>query len=91
MRVHYFQHVAFEGLGSIADWLTASGVEIKGTRFDEAMDLPDLADVDWLIVLGGPMSVNDEHRYTWLADEKAFIGEAVRADKRCWAYALARN
>lgn len=82
MRVHYFQHVAFEGLGSIADWLTARGVEIKGTRFDGAMDLPDLADVDWLIVLGGPMSANDEHRYTWLADEKAFIGEAVRADKR---------
>lgn len=82
MRVHCLQHVAFEGLGSIATWLTARDIEIRGTRFDEAADLPDLADVDWLIVLGGPMSANDEHRYAWLSGEKAFIGEAIRAGKR---------
>ena len=82
MRVHYFQHVAFEGLGSIASWLTARSIEIKGTRFYEAANLPDSADVDWLIVLGGPMSANDEHLYAWLADEKAFIAEAIRAGKR---------
>lgn len=82
MRVHFFQHVAFEGLGSIAAWLTARGIGIKGTRFDEAADLPDLADVDWLIVMGGPMSANDERRYAWLSDEKAFIREAVRQGKR---------
>ena len=64
MRVHYFQHVAFEGLGSIASWLTARSLEINGTRFDEAANLPDPADVDWLIVLGGPMSANDEQLYT---------------------------
>lgn len=82
MRVHYLQHVAFEGLGSIAAWLTARNLEIKGTCLHEAANLPDLADVDWLIVLGGPMSANDEHRYAWLSDEKAFIGEAIRAGKR---------
>ena len=44
--------------------------------------MPDPADVGWLIVLGGPMSANDEHLYAWLSDEKAFIGEAIRAGKR---------
>lgn len=82
MRVHYFQHVAFEGLGSIATWLTARGIEIKGTHLDEATDLPELADVDWLIVLGGPMSVNDERRHAWLAHERAFIRAAVEQGKR---------
>lgn len=82
MRVHYFQHVAFEGLGSIAAWLTARGIETTGTHFDEAVDLPDLADIDWLIVMGGPMSANDEHLYPWLSDEKAFIREAKRQNKR---------
>lgn len=82
MRVHYFQHVAFEGLGSIAAWLTARGIEIKGTRLDEAGDLPKLADIDWLIVLGGPMSTNDEQLYAWLAHERAFIRAAVEQGKR---------
>lgn len=82
MRVHYFQHVAFEGLGSIAAWLTARGIEIAGTRVDQAAAWPELADVDWLIVLGGPMSVNDEQRHAWLVAERAFIRAAVEQGKR---------
>ena len=82
MRAHWFQHVAFEGLGSIAGWLAARGIETTCTRFDQAAELPDLADVDWLIVMGGPMSVNDEHLHPWLADEKRFVRDAMAAGRR---------
>jgi GMP synthase-like glutamine amidotransferase len=82
MRAHYFQHVAFEGPGSIAAWLAAQGIETTATRFDEGGALPDVADVDWLIVMGGPMSANDERIHPWLRGEKAFIGEAIRRNKR---------
>lgn len=81
MRVHYFQHVPFEGLGSIAGWLGARGMAVTGTRFHESALLPELSDIDWLIVMGGPMSVHDEALHPWLREEKAFIAAAIGAGK----------
>jgi GMP synthase-like glutamine amidotransferase len=81
MRAHYLQHVPFEGLGSIEPWLLAARYEISGTRFYEAADLPSPSDVDLLVVMGGPMSVNDEEQYPWLAEEKRFIRKCVQAGK----------
>jgi GMP synthase-like glutamine amidotransferase len=77
MRAHYFQHVPFEGLGSIEPWLKAAGYEITVTRFFESAELPNPERVDLLIVMGGPMSVNDEVEYPWLAREKDFIRDAI--------------
>ncbi len=79
MRVHVFQHVPFEGLGSIADWLAARDAQVHFTHFHEDGVLPALADVDLLIVLGGPMSVHDEAALPWLREEKAFIAAAIAA------------
>jgi len=81
MRAHFFQHVPFEGLGSIAPWLEARGASVTGTRFFEECTLPTANDVDLLIVMGGPMSVNDESIYPWLKDEKRFIKEAIGRGK----------
>lgn len=81
MRAHYLQHVAFEGLGSIEPWLRGAGYVITATRFFESTRLPDLNDMDLLVVMGGPMSVNDEDEFPWLAQEKQFIRSAVEAGK----------
>ena len=81
MRAHYFQHVPFEGLGSIGPWLEARGASVTGTRFFEECTLPMANEVDLLIVMGGPMSVNDESLYPWLRHEKRFIKEAVAEGK----------
>jgi GMP synthase-like glutamine amidotransferase len=43
--------------------------------------LPTVNDVDLLIVMGGPMSVNDESIHPWLKDEKRFIKEAIARGK----------
>jgi len=77
MRAHYLQHVPFEGLGSIESWLLAKGYEIGCTRFYESEALPDPLSVDFLIIMGGPMSVNDVHIHPWLAEETRFIRTAV--------------
>ena len=61
MRAHYLQHVPFEGLGSIENWLQTAGYEITSTRFYESTTLPQVEEIDLLIVMGGPMSVNDEN------------------------------
>lgn len=81
MRAHYLQHVPFEGLGSIEPWLKNTGYKITSTQFYESKELPKPEDIDLLVVMGGPMSVNDEQDYPWLVDEKRFIKSAIEAEK----------
>jgi GMP synthase-like glutamine amidotransferase len=77
VNVHVFQHVSFEGLGSIARWAAGRDARLTWTRFHEDPHVPRLEDVDLLVAMGGPMSANDEAEYAWLAGEKACIGEAI--------------
>jgi GMP synthase-like glutamine amidotransferase len=81
MRAHYLQHVSFEGLGSIDAWLDSAGYEITGTRLYETTDFPALDGVDLVVVMGGPMSVNDEDEFPWLSREKEFIRRAIDSGK----------
>lgn len=81
MRVHVLQHVSFEGLGSIDAWLSLHSAEVTYTKFYESSELPELAGIDLIIVLGGPMSVNDEEQFPWLLDESAFVAAAIASDK----------
>lgn len=81
VRAHYFQHVPFEGLGCIEPWLRAAAYDITSTRFFETAELPDLNDIDLLVVMGGSMSVNDESLLPWLGQEKDFIRRAIQANK----------
>jgi GMP synthase-like glutamine amidotransferase len=79
VRAHYLQHVPFEGLGSIEQWLHRAGYEISVTRFHLSEELPEVGDLDLLVVMGGPMSINDVDEYPWLAAEKRFIREVIGA------------
>jgi GMP synthase-like glutamine amidotransferase len=81
LRIHYFQHVKYEGLGSIGEWILSSGHSLSSTKFFEEARMPELSDFDWLIIMGGSMSVNDEQQFPWLADEKRFIRQAIDAGK----------
>jgi GMP synthase-like glutamine amidotransferase len=81
INVHYFQHVPFEGLGAIEGWATRSGHRLSCTRFCDGDPLPALEEVDWLVIMGGPMSVRDERAYPWLGREKRFIESAIRAGR----------
>jgi GMP synthase-like glutamine amidotransferase len=80
-RAHVLQHVPFEGLGQLDPWLGHAGFQIQHTRFFESSALPDPAAVDFLVVLGGPMSVNDEAIHPWLADEKEFLRRFLATGK----------
>ncbi len=80
MRAHFLQHVPFEGLGAIKPWLKTTGYALSATKFFESSFLPDPSDIDLLIVMGGPMSVNDEKLYPWLIQEKEFVQQTISAD-----------
>lgn len=81
LRIHCFQHVAYEDLGCILHWITQHNHQINYSKFFEDFTLPDVEDFDWLIVMGGPMGVYDEETFSWLKDEKKVIKQAVEQGK----------
>lgn len=81
MNLHYFQHVAFEGPGSITQWAALRNHAISATRWDLGETPPQLSGIDLLVIMGGPMSVHDTGRYPWLSGEKAYLRRAIDADK----------
>ena len=82
LRIHYFQHVPFEGLGCIEPWVIEKGHTLTATAFyNTSYQLPELQNIDWLIIMGGPMSVQDVAEYPWLKEEKTFIKQAIQARK----------
>jgi len=82
MRVHFFQHVPFEGPGLLAPWLLTRGHEQAFTRWWAGDPVPSPADYDWLIVLGGPMNVYQDRDYPWLPSERAAVAAALASRRR---------
>ncbi len=81
-RLHYLQHVWFEDLGIIKTWAEEQGYTVTRTAFFNNEPLPNIAEIDWLVVMGGPMNIHEEAKYPWMKDEKAFIEEAIAQKKK---------
>lgn len=81
INVHIFQHVPFEGIGSIENWLRQRDAKVSWTRFFEDWTLPRPSSPDLVIVMGGPMNVHDEAQFPWLAHEKRFLREVMDAGR----------
>ncbi len=75
MRVVCLQHVSFEGPGAFAKALARRGVGLEYSLVPKEGLPHDGGDL--LIVMGGPMSVNDSNK--WIAEETAFIRSALLA------------
>lgn len=80
MRVQVIQHVPFEGPGLIGDWATECGHSIAISQAI-AEEYPPVDEVDFLVVMGGPMDADDEDASPWLVPEKRFIAEAISAGR----------
>ncbi len=88
MKIHYFQHVAYEDIGSIREWAKQNNARLTATRFFANENLPILDDIDLLIVMGGPMNIYEEDKYPWLVAEKAFIRQALTSGKSTFGICL---
>jgi GMP synthase (glutamine-hydrolysing) len=80
-RAVVLQHIRCEPPGAFSDVLARHQVTVEVAELDEGDALPDWRDVDLAVVMGGPMGAYDEAKHPWLADEKKWIAEAVRAGK----------
>lgn len=81
MRIHYLQHVPFEGLGYIGTWLSEHQAQLSSTQLYASSEFPRQDTFDGLIVMGGPMSANDTHIHGWLAEEYGFLADTIASGK----------
>lgn len=77
MHAVILQHHPIEGPGSLTPWLARHTTSSQIIRLYAGEECPAPAVVDLLIILGGPMSVNDEAEFPWLIAEKAFIRQVI--------------
>ena len=76
------QHVATEPLGHLDPLLRESGFRIRYVNFGrDPRAEPDMRRYDGLVVLGGPMNVDQQDRHPHLRTEMQVIREAMGADK----------
>ncbi len=76
------RHVAFETVDGFAPALSAAGFALSTLDLCDGAAVLEKADgCDLLIVLGGPISANDEDRYPFLAPEIGMIEKRIADDR----------
>jgi len=75
-KVTIFQHVRNEHGGLFEEYIRERGMDIFHVPIDETNEILPFHSTH-LLILGGPMSVNNEKEYPWLKEEKQIIREWV--------------
>ena len=88
MRIQVLQHVPFEGPAFIAEWARARDHALAITRLYAGEALPALESFDFLVIMGGPMSVHDVGELPWLKPELELIRTALQAGKKALGLCL---
>ena len=85
MKVHFVVHEAFEAPGAYETWVRERGHEATYSRVYAHEPLPDsIADIDLLVVMGGPQSpstTREECPHFDAAAEQALIAACAAAGK----------
>jgi GMP synthase-like glutamine amidotransferase len=81
MRVVIIMHVHSEGPGSLGDYLKKRGADLDFVRLYAGDKLPKLSDCDAIVSLGGPMNVDEQDKYPFLAHETEFLRRALQVGK----------
>ncbi|HJA74072.1 MAG TPA: type 1 glutamine amidotransferase [Candidatus Limosilactobacillus gallistercoris] len=79
MRINVLQHTPNEGPGSIQDWAHAHDHEFYVYHPYQFGNLPTSNETDLLVVLGGPMSPNDD--LPWIKQERVLIRKLLDQHK----------
>ena len=80
--VNVIRHLAFEDLGSFAPVLQAHGYQVNYVEagYDD-LSMIDALSESLLVVLGGPISVNDTAMFPFLDEEISLLKRRIAADK----------
>ncbi len=81
MKFVCIQQVTFEPPGNITQWANERKHKLDVVKIYNTSSLPDMTSYDGLIMLGGPMSVNDTDEYSWLDTEFALVEQFTKENK----------
>lgn len=79
MRINVLQHTPNEGPGAIQTWSQDCGHEMYIYHPYQFGNLPTADETDMLVILGGPMSPNDD--FDWLKEERVVIQQLLDRHK----------
>jgi len=79
MRINVLQHTPNEGPGMIQDWSRKNGHEMYIYHPYQFGYLPTAEETDMLVILGGPMSSNDD--LPWIEQERELIQTLMDQEK----------
>ena len=85
MKVHFVLHETFEVPGAYLKWARERGHQVTTTKVHENETLPEsVDDIDFLIVMGGPQSPDEDREAFPYYDPQAeiqLIQKAIKADR----------
>ena len=80
-RILVCQHVAFELLGTLDPLFKSYGFRIRYVNFErEPNATPSLDRYQGLVILGGPMSADDDEHHPHLLTETNLVREAIERE-----------
>lgn len=79
MRINVLQHTPNEGPGSIQTWADEQGADFYVYHPYQFGNLPTADETDLLVILGGPMSPNDN--LPWIKQERVLIKQLMDQHK----------
>jgi len=81
MTVTIIKHIDIEGPGTIGDFLKDDGISYDVIDVFNGEPLPgSLSGTSAVIVLGGPMNVYEEDKYSFLKQEDEFLKEVIEKE-----------
>ncbi len=81
MSVLILKNIFSEGPGTIEDFLLERGIPYQIMELEREV-VSDRERFDILVMMGGPMSVNDEERYPFISTEVELVKEFIASGKR---------
>ncbi|MCK5286406.1 MAG: type 1 glutamine amidotransferase [Thermodesulfovibrionia bacterium] len=82
MTVLICKNIKTEGPGTIEDYLKRENIAYKIVDLSMNESVPDPDSFDTLIVMGGPMSANEEEIYPYLKEEEKLVRKFISQDKK---------
>lgn len=88
MKIHVIQHSPISPCGTLKEWADAKGHELQIIKPYEGDLFPSSEEIDFLVILGGHMNVDDAERFPWLNPEKKLLRELCQNKVMCLGICL---
>jgi GMP synthase-like glutamine amidotransferase len=82
MAVLICKNIESEGPGTIEDYLKVTDISYQVVELSRGEKLPDPDDFDSLVIMGGPMSVNEDGIYPYIKEEEKLVKSFIARDEK---------